>query len=86
MTLWLLESTQNPSFILGLGPQSMTPPLLPPFGTLTLFKPAYLSISQYWEGGGGILGLGGVRVPILFGKGFMKFGCLEPSKKCSASL
>ena len=38
-----------------------------------------------------ILGLGGVRVPILFGndlprndlpysKGFMKFGCLEPSK------
>ena len=40
-----------------------------------------------------IFGLGGVRVPILFGndlprndltysKGFMKFGCQEPSKKC----
>ena len=39
-----------------------------------------------------IFGLGRVRVPILFGndlpgsdlpytKGFMKFGCLEPSKK-----
>ena len=40
-----------------------------------------------------IFGLGGVRVPIFFGndlarndlpysKGFMKFGCPEPSKKC----
>ena len=64
--------------------------------TLTLFKPAYLGVSKY-QGGGHIvpplstLGLGGVRVPILFGndltmndwpysKGFMKFGCLELSK------
>ena len=47
---------------------------------LPLFKPAYLR---------GILGLGGVKVPILFendlfwndltySKEFMKFGCLEP--------
>ena len=53
---------------------------------LTLFKAAYLSITTYRG-----LGLGGVRVPILFGnglllndlpysKGFIKFGCLEPSK------
>ena len=62
---------------------------------LTLFTPAYFGISG--TGGGhivpplSILGLGGVRVPILFGndlswndlpylKGFMKFGCLEPFK------
>ena len=62
---------------------------------LTLFTPAYFGISGT-RGGHivpplSILGLGGVRVPILFGndlpmndwpysKGFMKFGCLEPSK------
>ena len=53
---------------------------------LTLFGPAYFDVS-------GIFGLGRVRVPLLFGndlprsdlpytKGFMKFGCPEPSKKC----
>ena len=64
----------------------------------TLFSPAYFSISRS-QGGGtmcpppplNILGLGGVRVPILFGndllwnnlrysKGFIKIGCLEPSE------
>ena len=58
------KQSKNPSFILGLRPQSVTPL---PFVTLTLFKPAYLSISQHREGGGVILGLGGVGVPILFG-------------------
>ena len=66
---------------------------------LTLFGPAYFGISGIRGGRGGhivpplnIFGLGGVRVPILFGndlprndlsysKGFMKFGCPEPSKK-----
>ena len=65
------------------------------FVFLTLSPPAYFGISG--TGGGhivpplSILGLGGVRVPILFGndlpmndwpysKGFRKFGCLEPSK------
>ena len=51
------------------------------------------SINPIWVylNTGNILGLSGVRVPILFGndlplndwpysKGFMKFGCLEPSK------
>ena len=63
--------------------------------TITLLGPAYLSLSKD-RGGHivpplNILGLGGVRVPIRFGydllwndlphsKGFMKFGCLEPSK------
>ena len=53
---------------------------------LTLLGPAYLSVSKDLC----ILGLVCVRVPILFGndlpmndwpisKGFMKFGCLEPS-------
>ena len=66
------------------------------FLCLTLFGPAYFGISGTVGGGHivpplSILGLGGVRVPILFGndlpmndwpysKGFMKFGCLEPSK------
>ena len=40
-------------------------------GDLTLFAPAYLTIPKNWEGGGAeylnMLGLGGVRVPILFG-------------------
>ena len=54
---------------------------------LTLLGPAYLSISKDLN----MLGLGWVRVPILFGnnflwndlpysKGFMNFGCPEPSK------
>ena len=63
---------------------------------LTLFTPAYFGISGT-RGGHivpplNIFGLGRVRVPILFGnyfprsdlpytKGFMKFGCPEPSKK-----
>ena len=40
---------------------------------LTLFAPAYFSISRNQRGGGGssnILGLGGVRVPIFFGNDF----------------
>ena len=61
---------------------------------LTLLGPAFSSISK--DGGAhsapiNIFGLNGVRVPILFGndflwndspysKGFMNFGCLEPSK------
>ena len=63
---------------------------------LTLFVPAYFDVSGT-RGGHivppqNIFGLGRVRVPILFGnylprsylpytKGFMKFGCPEPSKK-----
>ena len=62
---------------------------------LTLLGPAYLSVSKDHVGhiapSLNILGLGRVRVPILFGndllwndlphsKEFMKFGCLEPSK------
>ena len=58
---------------------------------LTLFAPAYLTIPKNWEGGGAeylnMLGLGGVRVPIIFGndllcndlpysKGLIKMGCL----------
>ena len=62
---------------------------------LTLFVPAYFDVSGT-RGGHivpplSILGLGGVRVPILvendlswndltYSKGFMKFGCLEFSK------
>ena len=58
---------------------------------LTLLGPAYLSVSKDRGGAQDTLGLGGVRVPNLFGndllwnnlpyiKGFMKIGCLEPSK------
>ena len=63
---------------------------------LALFAPAYFNVSGT-RGGHivpplNIFGLGRVRVPILFGnylprsylpytKGFMKFGCPEPSKK-----
>ena len=70
-------------------------PLFATGNCLTLFTPAYLSLSKT-EGEDivpplNVLGLGGVRVPILFGnhlpmndwpysKGFMKFGYLEPSK------
>ena len=54
---------------------------------LNLFVLAYFDVS----GTGGWVGLGRVRVPILFGnyfprsdlpytKGFMKFGCPQPSK------
>ena len=63
---------------------------------LTLFGPAYFGVSTIWGGHIvpplNIFGLGRVRVPIFFGnyfprsdlpytKGFMKFGCPEPSKK-----
>ena len=63
---------------------------------LTLFGPAYFDVSVTGGGHIvprlNIFGLGRVRVPILFGndlprsdlpytKGFMKFGCPEPSKK-----
>ena len=63
---------------------------------LTLFVPAYFDVSGTGGGHIvpplNIFGLGRVRVPILFGnylprsylpytKGFMKFGCPEPSKK-----
>ena len=66
-------------------------------GTLTLFAPAYFYVSGTRRGHIvpplNIFGLGRVRVPILLGnylprsylpytKGFMKFGCPEPSKKC----
>ena len=70
--------------------------LLSGFFLLTLFVPAYFDVSGT-RGGHivpplNIFGLGRVRVPILFGnylprsylpytKGFMKFGCPEPSKK-----
>ena len=70
-------------------------PLLLAWFLLTLWQPAYLSVSKN-QGGSHCapqnnFGLGGVRVPILFGndlpmndlpysKGFVKFGCLEPSK------
>ena len=60
---------------------------------LTLFGQAYFYVSGTGGGGGAlnIFGLGRVRVPILFGnyfprsdlpytKGFMKFGCPQPSK------
>ena len=64
--------------------------------TLTLFVLAYFDVSGTGGGHIvpplNIFGLGRVRVPILFGndlprsdlpytKGFMKFGCPEPSKK-----
>ena len=67
-----------------------------PFRFLTLFVPAYFDVSGTGGGHIvpplNIFGLGRVRVPILFGnylprsylpytKGFMKFGCPEPSKK-----
>ena len=52
-------------------------------GDLTLFAPAYLTIPKNWEGGGAeylnMLGLGGVRVPILFGNDLLWY-CL-PSKR-----
>ena len=63
---------------------------------LTLFVPAYFDVSGTGGGHIvpplNIFGLGRVRVPIIFGnylprsylpytKGFMKFGCPEPSKK-----
>ena len=59
---------------------------------LTLFGPAFFWCIRDPGGGLNIFGLGGVWVPILVGndlprhdlpysKGFMKFGCQEPSKK-----